>query len=167
MHTLINYKQTDIDQYNTKVGHIVENIRDFVLLHYIVKRNDSKFWKELKVNLPDSLKHNLDKWSDRMPIKEDFKTDYVLFNAQNFAVLLKELELANIDSLKREYDMLVEHNKNIVKKEVELHIKTFKTDPINRQCPIMGHKQYLRELRRGKEPLNQQINYLQNENSNT
>jgi hypothetical protein len=167
MHTLINYKQTDIDQYNEKVKQIVENTRDFVLLHYLVKRNDTKFWKELKLNLPDSLKHNLEKWSDRMPIREDFKTDYVLFGAQNFAVLLKELELANIDSLKREYDMLVDHNKKVIKEEVEHHIRTFKTNPERRKAYIMGHKQYLREIRSGKETLNQTIEYLKNENSNT
>lgn len=148
MHTLINYKQTDIDQYNQKVKEIVENIRDFVLLHYMVDKKDSRFWKEFKPNLPDTLKHNLEKWSDRLPINEDFKNNYTLFNAHNFAVLLKELNLVNKESIKREYEMIDQGTRGLIKNSIASHIKTFKYN-----IKAMSHKKYL--------------NTLRNENSNT
>ena len=148
MHTLINYKQTDIDQYNQKVKEIVENIRDFVLLHYMVDKKDSRFWKEFKPNLPDTLKHNLEKWSDRLPINEDFKNNYTLFNAHNFAVLLKELNLVNKESIKREYEMIDQSTRGLIKNSIASHIKTFKYN-----IKAMSHKKYL--------------NTLRNENSNT
>ena len=59
MHFIINYNQSDIDLYNKEFKYIVENIRDFVLLHYMVDKKDSKFWRELKINLTDTLKYNL------------------------------------------------------------------------------------------------------------
>ncbi|HAT65469.1 MAG TPA: hypothetical protein DCS66_12855, partial [Flavobacteriaceae bacterium] len=48
MHLIINYSTPDINLYNKKFIEIVENIRDFVLLHYLCKKNDSPFWKNFK-----------------------------------------------------------------------------------------------------------------------
>jgi hypothetical protein len=122
MHLLINYKQTDIDLYNERFKDIVENIRDFVVLHYIIDRKDSKFWKELKLKLPNTLKNNLKKWKHRLPIKEDFAGGYKLFGDHNFAVLLKELNLINKKSIIKEYEMLSDFYKNYIKKDMINHI---------------------------------------------
>jgi hypothetical protein len=55
-HLLPNYTKEDVDLYNKKFKKIVENIRDFIVMHYLVKKKDSKFWKELKLVLPETLK---------------------------------------------------------------------------------------------------------------
>jgi tryptophan halogenase len=121
-HLLINYKQTDIDLYNERFKDIVENIRDFVVLHYMTDRKDSKFWKELKLKLPNTLKNNLKKWKHRLPIKEDFAGGYKLFGDHNFAVLLKELNLVDKKSIIKEYEMLSDFYKNYIKESMINHI---------------------------------------------
>lgn len=142
MHLLINYKQTDVDLYNLKFKDIVENIRDFVLLHYKVNKKDSDFWKNLKLKLPKSLSDNLNKWQHRLPIKEDFFGGYKLFNDPNFTVLLKELNLIDKKLIKKEYDMLSDHYKTHTRNEIENHI--------NYTClnkNLIGHKEILKKLR--------------------
>jgi hypothetical protein len=106
MHLLKNYNRSDVELYNNKYTKIVENIRDFVLLHYIVEKNDSKFWNELKFNLPRSLEQLLEKWSYRLPITADFDSSYLLFRENNFAIILKELNLLNYERIAAEFDSL-------------------------------------------------------------
>ena len=106
MHMIINYGEEDIKLYNNKFKILVENIRDFVLLHYLTGKKDSKFWKKFKPNLPVSLKNNLKKWKHRLPIKEDFDSEYVLFKPENFSIILKELNLVDKKSIKKELSSL-------------------------------------------------------------
>lgn len=86
MNYYTNYDQTQIDQFNDKMKLVMENLRDFVCLHYLVKKDNSNFWKDLQsVELPDTLKHNLELWKNRPPIADDFPaTRYLLFFENNF-----------------------------------------------------------------------------------
>ena len=43
-----NYNQANINEYNREVENMMINVRDFVFLHYMCKRNDTDFWKDLK-----------------------------------------------------------------------------------------------------------------------
>jgi tryptophan halogenase len=137
MHLIINYKESDIDLYNKKFKYIVENIRDFVVLHYMVNKTNSKFWKELKLKIPESLFKNLEKWKNRLPINEDFKTSYVLFKDVNFSILLKELNLIDNASLRKEYDML----NDLIKKDIENKINNFINNQSN--STLISHKKFL------------------------
>ena len=57
-----NYNDNDIKQYNFKVNSIMNNIRDFIFLHYMVKKNNSQFWKDIKkLSIPNSLEKNFNK----------------------------------------------------------------------------------------------------------
>ncbi len=55
------YEQAAIEQFNDRMRIAYEEIRDFVLLHYIVSnRDDTSFWREARgVALPDSLETSL------------------------------------------------------------------------------------------------------------
>lgn len=138
MHSIINYSQSDIDLYNEEFKYIVENIRDFVLLHYMVNKKDSKFWKELKINLTDTLKHNLNKWKNRLPIDNDFPGHYHLFNAQNFIIVMKELNLINKSLIKKEYDTLSKVYRDDIETKVKNVISFYK------ELYTISHKQYLK-----------------------
>jgi len=141
IHNLINYKQSDIDRYNERFTDIVENIRDFVVLHYMVNKKDSKFWKELKLKLPESLKQNLKKWKHRLPIAEDFAGGYKLFGPYSFAVLLKELNLLDKKSIKKEYEMLSKKHKDYTHKHMKKHVEyTY----YNKN--VLGHKETLKKI---------------------
>ena len=142
MHFIINYRESDIDLYNKKFKDIVENIRDFVLLHYLTGKKDSKFWREFKPNLPNNLKYNLKKWKHRLPIQEDFPGNYQLFNEHNFVILLKELNLIDKNSIKKEYDSLSEVFKNYTNSQIKHH-----TDYYNDNSNTLGHKSFLQSFR--------------------
>ena len=137
-----NYNEQSIDDYNNKMSLIMNNIRDFIVLHYITKREDTEFWKDLKkIELPDTLKTNLERWQTRLPILEDFKgTNYYLFFENNFTQVLYGLGLLNIKNLKNTYD-----NLNItVKKDLNIYLKEYFERYNN---PTIGHKQYLNIIR--------------------
>ena len=140
MHLIINYKEPDIELYNTRFKCIVENIRDFVLLHYLTGKKDSKFWKEFRPNLPESLKKNLQKWKHRLPIKEDFPGGYQLFNQNNFVILLKELNLIDKKSIKKEYDSLSKDFKDYTKHKIREYNKFYS------DTNTLGHKQFLQSF---------------------
>jgi tryptophan halogenase len=106
MHMLVNYDEKTIDRYNQSFNDIIENIRDFIVLHYITKRNDSEFWKNIKnQEIPESLAENLIKWQTRLPIREDFKklSDFILFKEDNFTMVLHGLGLFNNEAIGQEF----------------------------------------------------------------
>ncbi len=107
MHNLVSYNESIIKSYNESFQSIVKNIRDFIILHYITKKNNSNFWKDLHhQKLPESLHDKLDLWKCRLPIDEDFKnsSDYCLFTSHNFTLILNGLNLLNKDAVKIEYE---------------------------------------------------------------
>ena len=144
MHLLINNNQSDIDLYNERFKLIVENIRDFVLLHYMVNKKNSVFWKNLKLKIPESLNKNLKKWEKRIPIREDFKGNYLLFYEHNFVVILKELNLIKKQFLKKEYNELNKEIKDDIQFKINNHINFYNNEN------LIGHKHFLNERRNKK-----------------
>jgi tryptophan halogenase len=144
MHRIINYNQKVIDLYNEDCASILENIRDFVALHYVTKRNDTDFWKSLKdVPLPDSLAEKVEMWRDRLPIEEDFNkiSKYALFKDPHHMFIMHGLGLFNTASIKSEFE-----SQNIVKKlEAEAIIRNeiLRDDTV----PTFTHKETLQIIR--------------------
>jgi len=54
--------QSSMDEYNSQLIAELENVRDFIILHYhATDREDSEFWRYCKyMNVPDSLSHRLE-----------------------------------------------------------------------------------------------------------
>jgi tryptophan halogenase len=142
-HYLPEFTDNDINQYNESVNGIMENIKDFILLHYITNKKNTKFWKNLKeIKLTDSLTDNIEKWKTRLHIDEDlniYKTKYKLFNSINFIQILYGLNILHINNLKRNFSFL---NKEVIG-EVLQQMKVFdKQEKLNLSLGI-GHKKYL------------------------
>jgi flavin-dependent dehydrogenase len=109
MHKLPNYQEGDIKKYNESFTSIMNNIRDFISLHYVTKRRDTEFWRDVSaVDLPESLKENLSIWKKRMPLAEDFcgNSSYSLFGPKNFIVVMEGLELFDRDAIKTEFESM-------------------------------------------------------------
>ena len=145
IHLLENYQQDNIDDYNKKVNHIMENIRDFVFVHYMVKRKDTEFWKKVtNLEPPKTLKENLKKWKNRLPVNEDFKeTNYYLFFEQNWASVLWGLDLFDKKSIKKEYNSYNNAWRDYAKNEINNWKKSYEN-------PMMSHKEFLSLVREQK-----------------
>ena len=121
MHRIANYNETTIKEYNKSFNSITENIRDFIVLHYLTKRNDTDFWKNiLTTEIPDSLKYNLEKWKTKLPILEDFSgtSTFSMFRPQNFIVVMAKLNLFDKDAILKEYNFLNNDLKNVVNEKI-------------------------------------------------
>lgn len=66
------FDQTEIDSYNREAEREIENIRDFVMLHYkVTEREDTPFWKYCKyMVVPETLQRRIDMFEahGRIPI---------------------------------------------------------------------------------------------------
>ena len=115
MHRIQNYDENVIKNYNESFNNIVENIRDFIFLHYLSKRNDTDFWKNiLNIEMPKSLENNLKKWQTKLPIAEDFRNSstYSMFRSANFINIMVGLNLFDNKLISQEYNFLANNLKN-------------------------------------------------------
>ena len=106
---ILNYNPNSIDRYNKEVDAIMNNIRDFIVLHYITNRTDTQFWTHLQTaEIPDSLATNLDMWKTRLPIADDFTdcTSKILFNEYNYILVLYGLGLIDTEMVRKQYESI-------------------------------------------------------------
>ena len=76
-------KQTDIEEYNQQSLFEIENIRDFIILHYkVTNRQDSPFWRHCQsMPIPDSLAHRIDLFRETARV---FKNPIELFGENSW-----------------------------------------------------------------------------------
>jgi tryptophan halogenase len=103
MHFLPSY---DTDTCNKLVNGIFDNIVDNVQAHYLVKREDTPFWKEVKYNLKltPGLESLLEKWKNRMPIASDIQCPWSMFGPINYIPILYGLDWFDVEKIKHEYE---------------------------------------------------------------
>ena len=55
-------RQPDIDEFNNQMSFEIENVRDFIVLHYnVTERDDSDFWRQCRtMEVPESLQHRIE-----------------------------------------------------------------------------------------------------------
>lgn len=83
------------DEYTIRV----DDIRDFVSLHYRSKRTDTEFWKSHandKFRISDSLQHRLDLFSEGFLGPSDTKS----YGFESYATVAQAMDLINIPKLK-------------------------------------------------------------------
>jgi tryptophan halogenase len=144
MHKIQMYNDDIIKKYNESVSSIMNNIRDFICLHYLTKKSNTDFWLDAsKTELPDSLQSNLDLWRNRLPLNEDCRgiSDYALFRIPNFIMLMEGLELFNREAIKKEYESLSLHIRRNAK-EIILEHKMHESN-VN----TIQHKDFLKNIR--------------------
>ena len=145
IHSISNYNETSIKKYNKSYRSLVENIRDFIVLHFVCPREDTEFWKKVKdIELPNSLQEKLDIWKDRLPTEVDFDTDtnFVLFKALHFVMVLHGLELFDLEKIKQEYNTLgddIKQNADDIRKHL--------VQESDQHQEFLSHKEFLNLLR--------------------
>lgn len=106
---IANYKDASIKKYNKEVDALMENIRDFIILHYMTGREDTEFWKDIaEMELPESLTDKIDMWMYRIPTDSDCVdgTDKVLFKSINWFLVLYGLGFVDYLAIKDQFDSL-------------------------------------------------------------
>jgi flavin-dependent dehydrogenase len=147
MYRIINYDQTVIDTYNKECYNILENIRDFIFLHYLVKKDTSLFWQDIQnLEVPDKLKSRLDIWKHRLPSAEDFSGDsrFSLFAEDHYIMVMHGLGLFNIESIKNEFNM------NPTNIKIQADSVSRENNRFRDTVARMTHKEYITELRNVK-----------------
>ncbi len=73
--------------FNEKSRLEIENIRDFIILHYhVTERDDSPFWRHCRtMDIPDSLKQRLALWRNNARL---FQLPHELFRVDSWAMVL-------------------------------------------------------------------------------
>lgn len=140
MHRLPNYNEKTIERYNKDLKGIMNNIRDFIVLHYITKKDNTQFWVDLKTQvIPDSLAEKLERFRHNLPIEEDFRdsSKYSLFGANHYIHLLYGLDLFDIESIKREHNMFHHYIKEHAI-EVLDNVRTY-----DAETAMMPHKRFI------------------------
>lgn len=111
----INGQDEISSYYNKQVDYLAENIRDFIAVHYIVPREDTAFWKDLKDNrnqwIPESLQDKLKKWRHRLPNNLELD-NFGLFTGDNWIHTMYALGLFDVESIKHEYSVLPDYVRN-------------------------------------------------------
>ena len=147
-HFIENYFKKDLNlknnlfqnQYNDEMTTMWDNIRDFIIFHYITPRKDSKFWKESsnKERWSPRLKNLMSMWKDRMPRVVDYIDDknnnfYNIGNTLHYQIAIG-MKLLDKKVAKKElkdygiYDYSKKMYKEI-KEEVKINIhKSIKTN---------------------------------------
>lgn len=143
---LASYCEKDIDLYNQNFNAIMENIRDYIILHYLTDRKDTEFWKEASsIEIPEKLEYMMDIWENRLPVNEDFifyQSNYILFRKENFINILYGLNKFNKESLRKEYYSYDEH--------LRQHNQTVLNDISSRDYEKTGkitHKKFIETIR--------------------
>ena len=55
-------RQPDVDEFNNQMKFEIDNVRDFIILHYhVTNRRDTPFWRHCaSMDIPDSLRHRIE-----------------------------------------------------------------------------------------------------------
>lgn len=127
MHNLQNNSEIIRKEYNNKIINIMDNIRDFVFLHYLPWKKHNKFWKNYMAdNAPPSLKRLLSISKKRLLIDDDIEGgDYKLFWARNFIQILYGIGFYKLHNknLNKQYSFVPETFKIMMKQYFDKELK--------------------------------------------
>lgn len=80
--------------FNQNSKELVENIFDFVQLHYVTRRRDTEFWRSTEeLIMTPGLEEKLDLYNYKMPSISDFSNRQVLFKEANWILVMHGLGL--------------------------------------------------------------------------
>jgi tryptophan halogenase len=133
---IVNYDEAIISKYNNIMTGILNNIRDFIILHYLTKKTNTKFWADARnVHIPDSLQHKLDVWKNKLPTSDDFidVSNFKLFSELHHILVLHGLNLLDVNKVQQEYQQMTDQN-------IKLRAAEIVDMALNMRCQTISHK---------------------------
>lgn len=141
---IFNYSETSIEQYNKEIDDIMNNILDFIALHYITPRDDTEFWRDLKnVELPPGLQKKLNLWKNRMPVDAECQTTSgrALFLSHNFFIVMYSLGIVNKSAIQSQIKHIPDNILQYAKHKI------YELDDLVNQADLVSHKTALSLIR--------------------
>jgi tryptophan halogenase len=128
------------NEYNKNTDSILENILDFVSLHYRCKRNDTDFWKSVKdLPITDSLNEKLDLYKYKLPSNHEFQNNRVLFQAANWILVMHGLGLISKDVADSDLKILPK----LLRDNAHIHLPNFFDD---KNFKFISHREAINNL---------------------
>lgn len=135
-----DFAEPPIARYNQVVKDTYEELRDFIVLHYITtQRTDTEFWKAVRetTRVPDTLREKLELFEHCFPVLDQMS--HRMFGAPSYACIL-----AGMDRLpKRPYPLLEHFDEAAATAMLENNVRV--TEQLLQRLP--DHRAYLREQR--------------------
>ena len=103
------FPSNSVDECNELVNDIFDNMFDFVQAHYLVQKENTSFWREVKndLKITPSLQTTLEKWKRRFPQSDDILCRFGMFYAVNYIPILHGLKWFDIDVMGNEANHLM------------------------------------------------------------
>jgi tryptophan halogenase len=131
--------------FNRLSNELLENIVEFVQLHYITPRQDTSFWQSIQ-DLPKfpSLEEKLEIWQHKFPGIGEFQNRTVMFKESNYILVLHGLGLISKDIAKKEMLKQPKH----VQETVPFNFNRMRNDMKNKieNGQAVSHRQALKWL---------------------
>jgi tryptophan halogenase len=140
-----NYSEKTYNKLSTE---LMENIIDFVSLHYCVKRSDTNFWKYVKT-LPktNSLEEKLNLFKFSFPNSSHFKNRELMFKETNWIYIMHGLGIFPKEVAQKTMDMQPDH----IKESIQYNLKNLLE--ISKENPYVSHREALQWLMDNMEAL--------------
>lgn len=132
------YNKKISEKYNEDMDTVFDNIVDYLQLHYITDRKDTKFWRERPFEYTDFLKDNLFQFTQGIIDPGLFKHSRLMFNIANFYQVLAGNNLINKNSLTKLFESNRQQYNDIQQKNADESVQ--RTE--NRF--VIKHSDYLR-----------------------
>lgn len=131
-----------VDDFNRKMRLEIENIRDFIVLHYhVTQRDDSEFWRYCKsMEIPKSLQDRIDLFVQSAQV---YKTDQELFGEASWLQVMIGQGL-----MPKEYHPIVD---NMSDEELAGFLNTIKSTIQRRVNSLPNHVDFIQNYCRSAE----------------
>jgi len=99
-----------INAFNKESDELLENILDYVALHYVTKRDDTEFWKSThSLPKPQGLEDRLEMYKHKMPTPSEFLNRKVMFKEANWILVMHGLGLISQEVAQSDVDVQPKH----------------------------------------------------------
>ncbi|GGQ17959.1 tryptophan halogenase family protein [Streptomyces roseolilacinus] len=121
-----DWDPTHRDRYNDAVAHVMDGVREFLVLHYAAaKRSDTRYWRDAKTRpVPDGLAARIERWRTQLPDSETVFPYYHGLPPYSYMCVLlgmggievkpsPALALADPAAARREFDAIREKTRHL------------------------------------------------------
>lgn len=140
---ILDYTDSCIIKYNKIMSGILDNIRDFIFIHYLTEKTNTQFWIDARnSNVPGSLQNKLELWKTKLPTSQDFcdVSSYRLFSELHHTLVLYGLNYFDTSKIKTEYDFAVDYHSKLRAEEAIRDEETL-------ECQTIPHKVMIELIR--------------------